>query len=101
MSTTRRKRKKKITLIRLIFVSAYLFVVGYSVFHYAENMIEISSKSQQLQMVQHRIETQDAQNEELNRLLSGDQQEIIERVARDKYGYAMPNERVFIDMGGK
>ena len=27
--------------------------------------------------------------------------EIIERVARDKLGYAKPNERVFIDVTGQ
>ena len=42
------------------------------------------------------------QNDELERVLeSGSDTEIIERVARDKLGYAKPNERVFIDVTGQ
>ena len=41
-------------------------------------------------------------NDELNRVLeSGNDLEIVERVARDKLGYAKPNERVFVDISGK
>ena len=40
-------------------------------------------------------------NDELARVLEGDEDEINERVARDTYGYAAPNERVFVDISGK
>ena len=45
---------------------------------------------------------QQAANDELKRILENDtDDEIIERVARDQFGYARPSERVFYDMSGK
>lgn len=39
-----------------------------------------------------------AENEALSELIEmGDEAEYIERIAREKYGYAMPNERVYYD----
>ena len=52
--------------------------------------------------MQQQLEAQQAQNDELSRVLqSGTDEEIVERVARDQLGYAKPNERVFVDMTGK
>ncbi len=77
-------------------IGAYL-VVG-MVF----NQVEIASKRQQLETVQQQLAAQQAQNDEISRVLeSGSDEEIIERVARDKMGYAKPNERVFVDVTGK
>ena len=64
--------------------------------------MEIAAKRQQLEAVQQQLEAQQAQNDELSRVLqSGTDEEIVERVARDQLGYAKPNERVFVDMTGK
>ena len=64
--------------------------------------MQISSKRQELEAVQAQLESQQQQNDELSRVLeSGTALEIIERVARDKLGYAKPNERVFVDVTGK
>ena len=42
------------------------------------------------------------QNTELERLISsGGEDEYMERIARDRLGYAAPGERIFIDMSGK
>lgn len=39
-----------------------------------------------------------AENEALSELIEmGDEAEYIERIAREKYGYAMPEERVYYD----
>ena len=37
---------------------------------------------------------------ELQRVLSGDADQITEWVARDSYNYAAPNERIFVDVTG-
>ena len=80
----------------LVALAAYL-VVG-MVF----NQVEIAAKRQQLEAVEQQLEAQQAQNDELSRVLqSGTDEEIVERVARDQLGYAKPNERVFVDMTGK
>lgn len=68
---------------------------------YISNQMAISSKRQELAAVQAQLEQQQQVNEELARVLEGDSDEINERVARDTYGYAAPNERVFVDMSGK
>ncbi len=65
------------------------------------NQVSISSKQQALDSVQQQLETQQAENEELERVLtSGSEEEIVERVARDRLGYARPDERVFVDVSG-
>ena len=63
---------------------------------YISDQVEISSRRQELAAVQAQLSQQEADNEELNRLLEGDDEEILERIARDTYGYAAPNERVFV-----
>ena len=46
-------------------------------------------------------EEQRAYNEEIEEILSReDDSEYIERVAREKLGYAYPDERVYIDISG-
>ena len=37
---------------------------------------------------------------EMQRILSGDSDQITEWVARDSYNYAAPNERIFVDVTG-
>ena len=65
------------------------------------NQVSISSKQQALASVQQQLEQQQAENEELERVLtSGSEEEIVERVARDRLGYARPDERVFVDVSG-
>ena len=66
------------------------------------NQVDIAAKQKELQDLENQLEQQRQQNDELERVLeSGSDQEIIERVARDKLGYAKPNERVFIDVTGQ
>ena len=50
--------------------------------------------------VKWQIAQQQSENEELERILSGDPDEIVEWIARDSYGYAAPNERIIVDMSG-
>ncbi len=60
--------------------------------------MEIAAKRQQLENVTQQVETQQAQNEEMQRTVEvDDEASYMERVARDKLGYARPDERVFID----
>ena len=68
---------------------------------YISDQVAISSKRQQLAAVRAQVEQQRQLNEELARVLEGDEDEINERMARDVYGYAAPNERVFIEMSGR
>lgn len=96
----KKKRKKRVSAwairLGLALVCVYLGVSLISV------QMEIIAKRQQLENVDQQVLTQQAENEELQRTLdTDDEAAYMERLARTKLGYALPNERVFIDMSGK
>lgn len=60
--------------------------------------IEIHKEQQRLELLQAEIEAQRLENDEMSRILAnGGEKEYIERIAREKLGYAAPGERVFVD----
>lgn len=97
------KRQKRAPLLPRFFLRAGLVLIGgYLVAGLVFNQVDIAAKHKELQDLENQLEQQRQQNDELERVLeSGSDQEIIERVARDKLGYAKPNERVFIDVTGQ
>ncbi len=97
------RKKKKQTKISLLVGQAGLVLVGaYLAAGILFNHMRINEKRQELQNMQERLQLQQQQNDELSRVLeSGSDLEIIERVARDRLGYAKPNERVFVDVNGQ
>ena len=94
-----RKRKKKVvvkTLVRVFFVLLLLSMLA----AYISNQVTISSKRAELDTLNEQIAQQKTENEEMQRILSGDADQITEWVARDSYNYAAPNERIFVDVTG-
>ena len=65
------------------------------------NQVTISSKRAELETLNEQIAQQQTENQEMQRILSGDADQITEWVARDSYNYAAPNERIFVDVTGK
>lgn len=95
----RRKRKKKVvvkTLVRVFFVLLLLSMLA----AYISNQVTISSKRAELDTLNEQIAQQKTENEEMQRILSGDADQITEWVTRDSYNYAAPNERIFVDETG-
>ena len=95
----RRKRKRNTVwrgLLRLFFLLLLLSLLA----AYISNQVAISSRRAELQTLNEQIAQQKTQNEEMERILSGDADEVTEWVARDSYNYAAPNERVFVDVTG-
>ena len=95
----RRKGKKKVvvkTLVRVFFVLLLLSMLA----AYISNQVSISSKRAELDTLNEQIDQQKTENEEMQRILSGDSDQITEWVARDSYNYAAPNERIFVDVTG-
>ena len=95
----RRKRKKKVvvkTLVRVFFVLLLLSMLA----AYIANQVSISSKRAELDTLNEQIDQQKTENEEMQRILSGDSDQITEWVARDSYNYAAPNERIFVVVTG-
>ena len=64
------------------------------------NQVTISSKRAELETLNEQVAQQQTENQELQRVLSGDADQITEWVARDSYNYAAPNERIFVDVTG-
>lgn len=96
---SRRKRKKKTLLggvLRLLFVLLLLSMLA----AYISNQVSIRSKKAELQTLQEQVDQQKTQNEEMQRILSGDSDDVTEWVARDSYNYAAANERIFVDVTG-
>lgn len=98
---TKQRRKHFFTpAIALRFLIAgiciYLAVTFISV------QMDIVSKRQQLENLTQQVQAQQAENQELQRIVeAGDEAAYMERMAREKLGYVRPDERVYIDMSGK
>lgn len=95
----RRKRKKK-NALQPVFQLAFVLVLASMLLAYISNQVKLSSKRAELETLNGQILQQQTQNEELQRILSGDTDQIMEWVARDSYDYAAPNERIFVDVTG-
>ena len=96
-----KKTKKSFRLSAIIPVVVCLAVIAMMTAAYVSDLVMIAAKQQELDGVEKQLEQQLAGNAELQRILDGDDAAIQERVARDTYDYAAPNERVFVDMSGK
>ena len=98
-SKSRRKRRKNTVwkvVLRLFFVLLLLSMLV----AYISNQVTISSKRAELDTLNEQIAQQKTENEEMQRILSGNADQITEWVARDSYNYAAPNERIFVDVTG-
>ena len=97
-----KRQTRKLRPGQLLLRAGLALAAGYLAVGLVVNQVDIAAKQQELQDLTDQVEQQRQQNDELNRILeSGSDEEIIERVARDKLGYAKPNERVFIDVTGQ
>ena len=95
-------KKSKKSYYALFLKGGVALLCIYLVVALVMSQVEIMIKRQQIDSLDSAITRQVAENQELQRLLtSGDEDEYIERIARDKYGYAGPQERIFIDIQGK
>lgn len=80
----------------------FLAIVAYLAVTMITTQVEIVAKRQQLDNVTAQVTAQQAQNDELQRALETDNEDAyIERVAREKLGYALPGERVYVDVSGR
>lgn len=94
-------KKKKMRLSVTISMLCGVVLIGMMTAAYVSDLMTIAAKKRELTGVQAQLEQQKAANAELQRILDSDDDAVRERVARDTYDYAAPNERVFVDMSGK
>jgi cell division protein DivIC len=101
MATTRkRRRKRKLRLMRVCGWLAFGVLLFSMLAAYVSNQVTIRAKKTELENLYEQIDQQQALNEEMERILSGDSDEVTEWIARDSFGYAAPNERVYYDISG-
>lgn len=86
--------RRRVILSVLSFACIYFVVAVISV------RWRLHQQEQKLEAVEAEIAVARQENDELVRILNGSDEEIIERIAREKLGYAAVGERVFEDIYG-
>ncbi len=93
----KRKKRKSNFFVKMV---TFCFIVCAAV-SFIRTQSDVVSKRRELAALQQSIKLQEASNDEIKRILEGgDNLEYIERIAREKLGYAYPDEKIFIDRSG-
>ena len=100
MTNPSRRRRKKKTLLGGVFRLFLVLLLLSMLAAYISNQVTISSKRAELETLNEQIAQQQTENQEMQRILSGDSDDVTEWVARDSYNYAAANERIFVDVTG-
>lgn len=99
MSRRREKRVKFSAFLMRIGAAALIVYLAVTLII---SQVDIMVKRQQLDTLNAELTRQTEENTELERLYSaGENDEYIERIARDRLGYVAPDERIYIDMSGE
>ncbi len=92
----KKQRKQKHSFILSL---ALLLAAGYFVISFVSTRLEIRDKEKEAAAVRAQYEAQLLENERLKSVVDGgDESEYMERVAREKLGYVMPDEKVYYDI---
>ena len=94
-------RERNSSALHWLLTAMFWIAVIYLGVQIFSSRVAIGQKEQELASLTTKLAEQEAANEELSRTLSGSTQSIVEQVARDELGYALPNQRVFVDVTGK
>ncbi|MBQ5783142.1 MAG: septum formation initiator family protein [Oscillospiraceae bacterium] len=90
---------KKFFNIKII---AVLCVVAYLSVSLITAQFDLMTKRQQLAILEEQKARIELETQDIQRVLEiEDQQEYIERIARQRLGYANPNEKIFKDIQGE
>ncbi len=91
--TNKRKRTNLLSKVCLTGFATYLVI------SLVMTQVDIVTKRQELE---NQIAQQEIANMELERLVySEGGLDYIERIARDRFNYALPGEKVFVDISGQ
>ena len=93
----KRRRRRANWLMRAVVLCSIICVAVSLI----SMQVDVTSKRRQLASIEREIYRQEMENAEIRRILDGGtDRDYIERVARDKLGYAYPDEKIFIDRSG-
>ena len=91
------EKKMNASKSRLLKLAVCLFV-AYIAYSIVAQQLEIREKNQILDTLHRQVAEQQEANLEVERLLAmTDDKDYIERLARERLGYAYPDEKVYID----
>ena len=91
------KKQKKNRILKFCFTVFTL----YFVISLINSQIDISKKREELENVNEKIAIQKVENKKLERIINSDEyEEYIEKLAREKLGFAYPDEKIYIDISG-
>lgn len=97
MKKNRNKTKKRKTSF-LLALGAFA-LAGYFAITLIQLQIQISEKKETLAQIQAQYNEKIAENEELEKIVEdGNEDEYMERIARDSLGYVKPGEKVYYDI---
>lgn len=99
MQKANRKKQKSVPKSKLLKFAVCIFTV-YAVFTLVQQQMDIRERRAELDFLQQQVEEMRLKNKDIERLLESDGTEYAERIARDEYGYAYPDEKVYIDTSG-
>ena len=86
--------RRKFILFMLTLFCVYLLINVISI------RVRLYKQRQQLYLIEQQIAVAQKENDELRHMLSGTEEEVYERIAREKLGYAAVDEKVFEDITG-
>jgi cell division protein FtsB len=93
------KKTKKVSAAAKLFLIAFSI---YAAFTIVSLQMQIRSKQNEMAELQQQIDAQKLENSEISDVLKGgDETEYIAQIARERLGYIMPGQRVFVDISGK
>jgi len=94
--------KKKSHSSKLIVRMCLLIFTVYAIYQIIALNGQITEKQQQLEALDEQVVKQQLINEQLQESVDSEiTGEMMSDVARDKLGYSMPGERIFIDITGQ
>jgi len=89
---------KKKFILKIAIAAFSIYVVAM----FVQIQIDVTERKKEKEMMLDKLNQQQIVNQNLSRLLkSGNDEEYIEQYARQWLGYAMPDERIFINRSGK
>ena len=90
---------------RKVHAAAKIFLLAFSVyaaFTMVSLQLQISAKEDEMAELQEQIESQKLENSMIQDILdSDDDTNYIAEIAREKLGYIIPGQRVFVDISSK
>lgn len=96
----KKKKKKQAKPLRsMILAFAFTCLAVYLAVTAIETGIKIKDTNEKIKLAQNQYQEIEADNKDTKNLLkNADENDIIERIARERLGYVFPDEKVYYDV---